>query len=577
MTARTSRRLQRKAKGAVQAGGRASRAPSGKAWTARGSILLETVLAMFIMTTVGVSLLSMVQRSLVVSFKAREQMTCSRMVQTGSARIKNLDFYYLFAADSGQAGYGLQAAYPYRTSLDGIKSTLGTAQFDRFRIQVTFMRRDISDSNGDGLTSDLVPFKDDNADAIDDIDSNIRYRDQNTDGDFFDTYVAAGRTVAEQPDTHIKKVQLDIFRRGRLVCSQTELVSLEQFSGDYNPSSEASLSLLISTPANNGFLYSLASASQQQAWALPLSKPYPADIQRYRADSVSPLTVAGETDPLAGVNLYVNASGVLANLAAGMDGAFSGPPLAVTLALAEGGDELRGQASKDGYTSPIGQRSLIYDLQPPSASSLSPAPGGTANTRSPYVAAVLADPGLSTTTTSGICPDVITLLIDGAAVGHSYLDGAVVWIDPATGASPVLSTGTYAAAVEFGDYAGYKASVTWTFTLAVPDTDNSAPSVANKTPLGASAPSLPEISAKVFDNQSGIIPASIVLKLDGAVVVDSSDIGSHYDPGTDRVYYTPASSFVSGSNHSVELTASHWATDPADKVTTVETWDFTIE
>jgi hypothetical protein len=139
---------------------------------------------MFIMTTVGVSLLSMVQRSLVVSFKAREQMTCSRMAQTGSARVKNIDFYYLFAADSAQADHGLQAAYPYRTVLDGLKATLGGARFDRFRIQVTFMRRDISDSNGDGLTSDLVPFRDDNGDSIDDIDSNIRFRDQNTDGDF---------------------------------------------------------------------------------------------------------------------------------------------------------------------------------------------------------------------------------------------------------------------------------------------------------------------------------------------------------------------------------------------------------
>ena len=91
------------------------------------------------------------------------------------------------------------------------------------------------------------------------------------------------------------------------------------------------------------------------------------------------------------------------------------------------------------------------------------------------------------------------------------------------------------------------------------------------------APALPEISAKVFDNQSGIIPSSIVLKLDGSAVVDSTNLGSHYDAGTDRVYYTPASAFASGTSHTVELTASHWATDPADKVTSVETWAFTVE
>jgi hypothetical protein len=352
---------------------------------------------------------------------------------------------------------------------------------------------------------------------------------------------------------------------------------LEQFSGDYNPSSEASLSLLISTPANSGYLYDLGTTARQQSWSLPIAKAYPSDIPRYRADGISPLTVEGETDPLASVNLYVNASGILASPAADMGGVFSASPLAVTLALVEGTDELRGQASKDGYASPIGQRTVIYDLQAPSASSLSPASGGTIFTRSPFVAAVLTDPGASTTTTSGVCPEVITLFIDGAEVHHSYADGTVVWVDSVTGISPVLSTKAYTAVVEFGDYAGYKASATWTFTLSVPDTDHSAPSVANKTPIGGSAPALPEISAKVFDNQSGIILSSIVLKLDGAVVVDASNIASHYDAAGERVFYTPSSAFTSGSSHTVEVTASHWATDPSNKVTTVETWDFTVE
>ncbi|MBI4679554.1 MAG: hypothetical protein HY748_18430 [Elusimicrobia bacterium] len=539
--------------------------------------MLETVLAMVIMTTVGVALLSMIQRSLMVSYKAREQMTCSRMVQTNSARVKNADFYYIFAADSGQANYGLWTAYPYKATLDGIQATLASSKFDRFRVQVTFMRRDTSDSNGDGLTSDLVPFTDNNGNNIDDYDSNIKYLDQNLDGDFYDTYVSGGRTVAEQPDTHIKKVRFDVFRRGNLVCSQTELVSLEQFTGDYTPSSEASLSLLISAPVNNGFLYSLDTTNRQNAWNLPISKSYPSDVSRYRADSLSALTISGETDPMATVNLYVNASGILDSPAADMAGAFLAAPAAVTLALVEGADQLRGQATKDGYTSPIGQRDLIYDTQWPAAASLSPADGGTAFTKAPYVAAVLADPGASTTTTSGICPDVITLKIDGVEVNHSYGDGAAVWIDSVTGTVPVLSTKTYSAVVEFGDFAGYKASATWTFTLSVPDTDNSAPSIANQAPMGASAPALPEISAKVFDNQSGIIPSSIVLKLDGVVVVDSSNVGSYYDGGLERVSYTPLSAFESGSAHTVELTASHWATAPADKVTFVDSWSFTVQ
>ena len=87
------------------------------------------------------------------------------------------------------------------------------------------MRRDSSDSNGDALTSDLVPFTDANADLIDDYDANVRYFDQTADGTYWQTYVSGGRTVAEQPDTHVKRVTLDVYRANRLVCSQTELLS----------------------------------------------------------------------------------------------------------------------------------------------------------------------------------------------------------------------------------------------------------------------------------------------------------------------------------------------------------------
>jgi hypothetical protein len=540
----------------------------------RGSTLLETILAVLIMTTVGLALLAMVQRALAVSLRAREQMSCSRMAQTGFARVKNIDFYYLFAADSSQASHGLPAAYPYKAVLDGLQATLTASRFDRFRVQVTFMRRDISDANGDGRTSDLIQFTDNNADNADDYDSGVRYFDQNGDGDFYDTYVSGGRTVAEQPDTHIKKVTFDVFRRGRLACSQTEFVSLEGFSGDVNPSSEASLALLVSTPANNAFLYALDTSGRIGAWNLPIAKAYPSDILRYRADFLSPLLVSGETDPLAVVNLYVNASAVLAGPAADMSGVFSAAPAAVTAALVEGVDVLRGQAVKDGYTSPIAARSLIMDLKAPVSTVT--APSGTVATKSPQVSALLSDPGISTSVTSGICPDVVTFKINGGEVNHSYSRGLAVWIDSATGTVPVLGTGTYTAAVEFGDYAGYKSSAVWTFTVEVPDTDHSAPAVAQKSPIGMAPSALPEISVKVFDNQSGIIPSSIVLKLDGATVVDSSNIGSHYDAGSDLVFYTPGGTFASGSSHTLEVTVSHWADDPLDKVTHTEAWSFTV-
>jgi len=219
-----------------------------------GSILLETLLAIVMMGTVGMALIAMVQRATRVSFGAREQMSCARMLQTGFARLKNLDYYQLFAADSSLHNYGLPAGHPTLAMLEGIKATLQASRFDRFRSRVVFMRRDSSDSNGNGLNSELTAFRDADGDLVDDYDPAIRYRDQNADGDYYDTYLLNGRTVAEEPDTHIKQVTLEVFRGRRLACSQTELVSLEQFTGDLNSSSEAVLVILVSTPANASYL-----------------------------------------------------------------------------------------------------------------------------------------------------------------------------------------------------------------------------------------------------------------------------------------------------------------------------------
>lgn len=542
----------------------------------RGSALLETVLAVLIMSVAGLAVVGLLQKAMIVSFKSREQAACSRMTQTASARLKNIDFYLLFASDSQQAQHGLQAAYPYRATLDGILTTLQSSRFDRFRVQVLFLRRDSSDSNGDGLTSDLVAFNDGNGDLADDYDAGVRYQDQNADGDYYDTFTSGGRTVAEQPDTHIKRVTVDVFRRGRLVCSQSQLVSLEQLTGDYNPSSEAVLSLLISTPSNNAYLYKADTAGLAASRALAVSKAYPADLVQLRSDAASPLVVAGETDALSTVRLYLDGSGELSSLFADGAGAFSGPSAPVTAALAEGAHVLRAQAVKAPYSSPVTARALVYDVAAPGITA--PTPIGTAATRSPFVAATLADAGISTAVTSGVCADVLTMKVDGVEVAHRYDDGTgrLVWVDSATGTSPVLSTGSYTVLVEGGDYAGYKATASWTFTLSLPVTDHSAPSIANRSPIGMAGSQLPVVSVRVFDNQSGIIPSSIALLLDGATVVDSATVGSAYDPETGTVSFTPSSAFAPGSSHSVEIRASHWATDPADKVTSTDSWWFTV-
>lgn len=562
---------------------RARRRTSGRGGArlgTRGATLLETVLAIAIMATAGLAIVAMLQKAAIVSLQAREKVTCSRLAQTGMARLKNIDYYSLFAVDSAttSANYGLHAAYPYLGVLNGIKTSLSASKFDRYRVEVAFMRRDTTDALGTGSTSNLIAFKNNGA-GVDQYDPNIKYFDQNGDGDYYETYVQGGRTIAEQPDTHLKKVTFRVYRRGREACSATELISLEQFTGVANPDSESALTLEISTPSNNAYAYRLQTAAQISARALALTNAYPADVDQYRADAASPLPLSGLTEPLATVNVYVGGSGVLASASADVFGSFAAAPAAVTAALAEGQNLVSGRASKATFNSPIAERSVILDVAPPAVSGFLPAAGATANTYQPYVAATIADAAVSSAAAaSGVCPSVLAMKVNGSTVNFVYnpAAGTVVWTDAATQSSPMVSTGTYVVSVEGGDFAGYKTSATWSFDVSVPATDNSAPAIANKSPIGMAGSDLPVISVRVFDNQSGVIPTSIVMTLDGVTVVNSANFGQYYDPSTGNVTFTPSSAFAPGSGHFVSISANHGATSPADKINSYDSWGFVV-
>ena len=168
--------------------------------------------------------------------------------------------------------------------------------------------------------------------------------------------------------------------------------------------------------------------------------------------------------------------------------------------------------------------------------------------------------------------------INGSTVSYSYdaATGRIVWIDSMTNTVPVLPEGAYTALVEAGDYAGYKATQSWTFTLSVGGTDHSAPSVANKSPIGMAPSQWPLISVRVFDEQSGIVPSSIRLLLDGEVVVDAANVSGHYDASDGTVSFMPPGPFDPGSGHTARVEVSHFAADPADKVTSIEDWAFSV-
>ena len=153
-------------------------------------------------------------------------MSAGRLAQMIFAKLKSIDFYFLFNYDSSLTNYGLSgtygpvtsqsATYPYIVVLNQVKSVVTTAGFDKVTIENIFMRRDMSDVNANNLTSDLVNFIDNNSDGKDDYLPSVLYYDKNSDSDYYDSYVSTvtNRKMSEQPDTHLKYVTLKLYKKG---------------------------------------------------------------------------------------------------------------------------------------------------------------------------------------------------------------------------------------------------------------------------------------------------------------------------------------------------------------------------
>lgn len=555
--------------------------------------LVEAMMAIFVLSLLSLSLAYMFQYMMLVSVKTQQNTYTTRLAEMAFTKLKTVEYYYLFDCDSALPSYGLTGTfgpvtlqknvYPYLGILNAIDAAVKKYKVDRWTISIKYKMRDVSDVNGDGLTSDLRDFTDANGDKIDDYDPSVKYYKANAaaDADYYDTYISPtlDKTVTETPDTNLKEATLTLYRKGVVIHKQVELVSLEMLSGIESKASGAELKIMLTQPENNTYLYNLMTAARANSFALAISKAYPADVAAYRADAGSPLVLAGETSPLATVKFYRNSIGsaVLDTRAVDALGTFNFWSSPLTAALTEGENTVYAQATKDTFFSPYTQRKVILDMKPPAITGQVPA--GNVPDLVPYVGAVLADTILSTGVPSGICEDVTTMRVNGADVPFSYdpVTGKIKWQDTATGRPVKLTNGSsYTVLVEGGDRAHYKAAATWSFTVSVAATDNSAPSVANKVPSGATAEPMPEISCKVFDNQSGIDLDSIIMKVDGAVVVSSANISGQWDAENQRVFYQLESSFASPSSHTVEITASHWANDPPDKKISVDTWSFNV-
>ncbi|MHC4139420.1 MAG: hypothetical protein ACYSR1_06150, partial [Planctomycetota bacterium] len=515
----------------------------------------------------------------------------SKLSQQAFSALNNIPYFYIFNADSSQADFGLAGTfgpvtsqtsqYPYLAVLEDLKTAAEEVNFNRFTIETEFMIRDLSDLDGDSEITDLRLFEDNNSDNIDDYEPEIKYYDQNQDNDYYDFYGAP--EISEEPDTHIKRVTLRIYKKNRVIFEESQYISMEKFTGVPGQAGGAELKLVVASPTQNCAVYALQTTQQIDALNLSISKTYPSDVRAFHADYAYSLRISGETDPAANLDfrLDVATSTIKDVSTADIVGNFDFGAFYITPSLSEGEGVFWGQATKGSSYSPWTKREFIRDINPPEIQNNTPS--GTVKTRQPYVSATILDnPVTAGRPTSGICEDVIGLFKDSIEVNTRYdsSTGLLEWIDPGTGLPPVLSTGeVYTMVLEAGDNAHYKVKTTWTFTCDINDPDNSAPSVAEKSPSGIAGSNPPTISCKVFDNQSGIVISDSVMKLDGITVVDSSNISNYFNhisnPVGGYISYTPSNPLTSGF-HEVMVVVSHWADNPYDKKTTTQTWTFNV-
>jgi type II secretory pathway pseudopilin PulG len=584
-----------------------------------GLSLIEVVVAIAMLGIIGLGVVQMMSQVTKAGVMARNRVSCPRTLDSSFAQLKNMNFFAVFPVYSSATKYGLTLSaspFPYPTTgYMNIQVVVSSAGYSYYNTAVTYMRRDTSDANNNGYTNDLTPIvttgTPGTAGSCDKYDPNVCWMNPNADTHYpYGTYAdaATGNTASEVPNTHLKMVTVNIYdMKHNLACTRTELISLEQLTGMPNADSEAFLKIDVDTPTNGGYIYADTTTAQISARGLVFASTYsPTETAvQYRADSAVALTVGGTADPSDTIDLTVgNFSPVVDTLSADFSGNFSGGSSLVTAKLVEGINTLNFRAVNGSFNSPWTSMQLIYDIKAPVSSTPTPTStsgvvqsgqSGTATglrTLSPYVSLTLKDNGYSTTTTSGIDPNVTAMFYSTYATGNVFAAGSringtsfnsvtgVIVALSSSSLPPIISSSdangnpiTYTLGVEFGDYAGYKSSATWQFVLA-PVINAALPIMTIIAPLNGAVGTgpTPLIRGQVFDGNSGINPYSITLSVTQLGTVCSNQIGnlsSCYDQTTGYVSYTSTTPLV--GTQSVTLNVRNWA----GTLNAVQTWQFT--
>lgn len=601
-----------------------------------GFTLVELILATVILLIVGAAVVKGLQMISVLSVRSRQEMRSQRIFRDFKTQLDALPFELVFPVDSKLPNWGLGPNHPNyggNATMQALKKICEDEGFPRFKIEVTFMRRDTSNVGGNG-TSALISFTDMNNDGIDDYDPNIRYQDMwsvpsgtwtftdvvapadvddvngtslsainRADGDFFDSCVYNGTTFTDMPNTNLRKVKISLFSAANSnveFSSQEYLISKEKLSGNTGTSAESDLKIDITSPAQPRDLWDSGVTGHN----LSLNTPYPSPA--YRADNSHALRVQGVTAPNAKV--YVSTitppssapAGLRDDLDADFSGNFNITAQNTTNGLVEGLNSIYYESSKTvniigisvQMRSPIGRFRTVLDLQRPDITTWTPT-GNNVRTLSPYVGATLKDVGVATTTVSGICGDVLTIMVTPQGQLQTIYTPPHVFYDPQTNQArwwnpsnhlPVtLSNLTrYDVDMEGGDFAHYGRRKSWHFIVNIQANDTTPPAISSRNPpnLALNVTGPVTVRCTIGDPDSGVDFSTVRLDMDGAPVINSSItplLGDYIDVQS-GVLTVPPMGCPSGHTYTVRIRAQHWGTTGiATQDWVDDTWTFTCQ
>lgn len=602
----------------------------------KGFSLVEVAVSAVLLAVLVMGFSSALRRGMVSRIHAKQMMDASRLTESIAARLQRTNFHDIFAVDSinkvgnptynsglNKTRYLIQwSTSPIQGLLTQFESEILAAGFDRYSIDCTFVRRDSSDMFVDDAVFDSMAFYDNNNDKADDYDSQIRFNDANGDGDYFDVYVSTtdGRTVSETPDTHFKALDIYVWKKGMAYGRKHLLLSMAKFSGSEEQTSENAMGMNIRFPlAISAFrqrdtVAKRASLDLVTVYSGTTTKKnervcnYPDPVE-----GASPLQITGVTSPNAQVEAtfisYSAAGSGTVEISTALSGYSTGWfqinfPNLTPLFMQPGHHELHVRALRNGVYSSEGRSFVYVDGTPPIivSSMVFPAPGAVVKTRTPYISFLPKDIYASAQPKekTGIDWNTVALLVNGSTVPISKPTGAIpaslndyppeepsVWMNVGTKLPPAALSDntTYNVRAEASDRAGYKVAYDWSFVVDLgPDgfadsSDTTPPVVSSPSPPDGTAvvTKTPLISCVLTDDESGIAPQFIVLRVDGVDKVSAvvtPDLGNYFNNKTGVLSYTPGTALVSGS-HTVEVVASHWSTNPVGNQSSTTTWTFT--